>query len=222
MPAFSTSSSNTMGVSQMTVASAMSRARVWPPESSVMRTSRSTGSPVSWLAKSMVRSIMSSGCLPLAARTVAWASRNSPTGRSLRNVVCCVISAIGFFDGSWRYSRGGRSPLIRIRRSDGVSPSANISTSLMSVVLPDPVGPTMLATLPILQFDALDGLRFSVLAAPADDRDALDRTHPRPLACGVFMAPSFRASRPPTEKPTNYIEIDKFATTPGSMDAEAF
>ena len=105
----------------------------------------------------MVRLIMSSGCLPLAARTVAWASRNSPTGRSERNVVCCVISAMGFLDGSLRYSRGGRSPLIRIRRSDGVSASANISTSLISVVLPDPVGPTMLATLPIFSWTRSTG-----------------------------------------------------------------
>ena len=53
MPAFSTSSSNTTGVLQITVASAINSARVWPPESSVMRLSRSIASPVNWLAKSI-------------------------------------------------------------------------------------------------------------------------------------------------------------------------
>ena len=54
MPAFSTSSSSTIGVSQMMVASAISSERVWPPESSVMRLVSEIGSPVSWLAKSSV------------------------------------------------------------------------------------------------------------------------------------------------------------------------
>ena len=62
--------------------------------------------------------------LDLAAevrRMRAWVCRNSSTGRSERNVVCCVMSAIGLRAGSSRYSSGGRRPSIRMRRPVGVS-----------------------------------------------------------------------------------------------------
>ena len=97
MPAFSTSSSKTTGVLQMTVASAISRARTCPPESSVMRLSMSIGSPVNWLANSMASATRWPASL-LLSRTRQCVVKTR--ARAVRqNVVCCVIRAMGFRAG---------------------------------------------------------------------------------------------------------------------------
>ncbi|OPY27027.1 MAG: hypothetical protein A4E28_02205 [Methanocella sp. PtaU1.Bin125] len=147
MPAFSISSRRMIGAFPMTTASAISNDRVWPPESPVILQSRSIGSPVSWLANSSVSCTSEAGS-PLL-RMVAWVQRNSRTGRSERKFVCWEMSAIGFFDGSHSTSPERGAPSMSTRRPEGVSPSANSSMSLISVVLPHPVGPTMLTTSPI-------------------------------------------------------------------------
>ena len=88
MPAFSTSSSSTIGVSQITVASAISNARVCPPESSVMRLSTTIGSPVNWLAKSSVRARNPGASPPPVAR--ANASRGTPALAGRRETSCAA------------------------------------------------------------------------------------------------------------------------------------
>jgi hypothetical protein len=147
MPAFSISSSSTIGALPITTASATSSARVWPPESSVIAASRMIGSPVSWFANSIVSATTSAG--RAAPRTRACVVRNRCTGRSERNVVCWVMSAIGFDAGSSTNDSGGTASFTRTRRPDGVFRFASSAMSLMSAVLPEPVGPTIERTWPI-------------------------------------------------------------------------
>ena len=168
MPAFSTSSSSTIGVLQMTVASAISSARVCPPESSVMRLSRSIGSPVSLLAKSRACCTSSGDSLvaganprmgqqELADRQVGEERR--VLGDQGDGVARRVVAELG--RAGW--------PLIRIRRPVGVSASANSSRSLMSVVLPEPVGPTMLTTWPIVMSMRPKRLGLTFASVPAQN-----------------------------------------------------
>ena len=174
MPAFSTSSSSTMGVLQMIVASAMRSARVWPPESSVMRLSTRIGSPVNWLAKLSVRSSIVATCAPAALRMRAWVSRNSPDGQVgeergvLRDQGDGIAGrVVAIFRGRAR-AVDEDAPA---RRRIGVGEQLDVvdERGLARAGRPDDADHVAHP-----QVNALHGLGLARLAAPAEDRDGLD------------------------------------------------
>ncbi len=79
-PAFSSSSTSTIGERLSSATSAIMRARDWPPESMQTRVSLPKGSPERSFASSTTRATTASGSG--VRRLAACISRNSPTLRS--------------------------------------------------------------------------------------------------------------------------------------------
>ena len=122
----------------MTAISAVIRALDWPPLRMV-RGCGLMGSPVSVLASSTTLFAVS----PFFPLLFACILRKSSTDMSAKEMH--VLGQLGhqLLPGSVLRVGSGCWPLISILRPEGVSPWANCSMSAISVLFPDPVGPTI-------------------------------------------------------------------------------